>query len=471
MTPSLRPFALLALLLGGCAAYDPTMPADVARAITERTGVDAGDQAELSDEDLARRIASLLAGGLTTESAVRIAVVNNPDLQAAYARLGIARGDLIEAGLFPNPVFDAEVHFRGGGIGTGSNLNLNEEIIGVLQVPLRKRLASASLEAAKDELVAKVLDVVADTKAAFIAAQAAEQTVELRRTILGAAQASAAIVARQKKAGNASPLAIATERVAYARVRRDLARAEAAAFDAREKLNRMLGLWGDQTRWTICGRLPEMPDGDIDPRGLEALAIEHRPELTQARAELEAAAVAVGITDAYRYLPEFQLGVDVEGEDGPRTLPGPNFSLPLPIFNQGQARKLQADSRFREAERRYRGTAVRVRSEVRAAYAKLRLARAEARYDRDTMIPAARALVGSAQAEYNSMLLGVFDLLRAKQEEVEAGGSYVEALRDYWLARAELERALGGRLSCGDRGAGDEVPQGTGPGLQHQHEG
>jgi cobalt-zinc-cadmium efflux system outer membrane protein len=45
------------------------------------------------------------------------------------------------------------------------------------------------------------------------------------------------------------------------------------------------------------------------------------------------------------------------------------------------------------------------------------------------------------------MLLGVFELLEAKQNEIDAGHEYVAALTDYWTARADLERAVGGRLS------------------------
>ena len=45
------------------------------------------------------------------------------------------------------------------------------------------------------------------------------------------------------------------------------------------------------------------------------------------------------------------------------------------------------------------------------------------------------------------MLKGAYDLLLAKQNEVAAERSYIEAWRDYWIARAELERAVGGSLS------------------------
>jgi outer membrane protein, heavy metal efflux system len=44
------------------------------------------------------------------------------------------------------------------------------------------------------------------------------------------------------------------------------------------------------------------------------------------------------------------------------------------------------------------------------------------------------------------MFKGAYDLLLAKQAEVEAEKANLNAWRDYWIARARLERALGGAL-------------------------
>ncbi len=44
------------------------------------------------------------------------------------------------------------------------------------------------------------------------------------------------------------------------------------------------------------------------------------------------------------------------------------------------------------------------------------------------------------------MAMPVFMLLSAKQAEIDAGRAYLESIRDYWMARAELERATGGAL-------------------------
>ena len=44
------------------------------------------------------------------------------------------------------------------------------------------------------------------------------------------------------------------------------------------------------------------------------------------------------------------------------------------------------------------------------------------------------------------MQLGVFDLLRAREQQIRAAIAYIDTLRDYWLARTDLEQLLNGRL-------------------------
>jgi cobalt-zinc-cadmium efflux system outer membrane protein len=38
-------------------------------------------------------------------------------------------------------------------------------------------------------------------------------------------------------------------------------------------------------------------------------------------------------------------------------------------------------------------------------------------------------------------------LIESKQAQVEAHAQYIAAVRDYWTARADLERAVGGRIA------------------------
>ena len=109
-------------------------------------------------------------------------------------------------------------------------------------------------------------------------------------------------------------------------------------------------------------------------------------------------------------------------------------------------------------------------------------------------LPRQGAVTGSALAEYNFMLTGAFDLLTQKQEQLEGYAGYIQALRDYWLARVELDRALGvaparksGEVAWFDiaqalrlPGAGEAMESTTHegmdmsdfePGAPHEHEG
>jgi outer membrane protein, heavy metal efflux system len=49
--------------------------------------------------------------------------------------------------------------------------------------------------------------------------------------------------------------------------------------------------------------------------------------------------------------------------------------------------------------------------------------------------------------EYNAMLIGAFEAFTARREDLHAETALIEATRDYWTTRAELERAVGGDLN------------------------
>jgi len=66
-------------------------------------------------------------------------------------------------------------------------------------------------------------------------------------------------------------------------------------------------------------------------------------------------------------------------------------------------------------------------------------------------------VVARRQEQQNYMLIGVFELIRAKVDEYDAYQSYLEAVRDYWLARVELARIVGQRLPS-DAAIGERTP-------------
>jgi cobalt-zinc-cadmium efflux system outer membrane protein len=77
-------------------------------------------------------------------------------------------------------------------------------------------------------------------------------------------------------------------------------------------------------------------------------------------------------------------------------------------------------------------------------------ARAAAQFYHDEVLPTQRHFLDQTQLHYNGMFVSVFQLLQAKRDEIDAAAQYIQALRTYWTSRAELERAVGGRLPPGE---------------------
>jgi cobalt-zinc-cadmium efflux system outer membrane protein len=44
------------------------------------------------------------------------------------------------------------------------------------------------------------------------------------------------------------------------------------------------------------------------------------------------------------------------------------------------------------------------------------------------------------------MQVGIYQLLTTRQSQTSAFREYIETVRDYWVARSDLERAIGGPI-------------------------
>ena len=145
------------------------------------------------------------------------------------------------------------------------------------------------------------------------------------------------------------------------------------------------------------------------------------------------------------FVPESSLGVGSEREEGEWKV-GPTIEVPIPLLNQGQGRLGRAAAEFRRAEQEYYAAGVRVRSAARLVQARVQGAEDRVRYSRDVVLPLRERIVRETQLQYNAMQVGVFDLLRAREQQIQAAVAYVDALLDYWLARTALELLMSGRM-------------------------
>jgi cobalt-zinc-cadmium efflux system outer membrane protein len=439
-------FLLTAGSVVSCAHVDPNPAfADLARTVHLRTGKRVQwNRGSAEDAQAQAAVSSLLSRPLTAGSAVQVALLNNHSLQATYEELGIAQADLVEAGLLKNPTFYFERRFPG----QAAEIDVLQQFLDIVLLPLRKRIAAAQFDAAKLRVGHEILNLAGEVRAAFYQHQGDQQLVEVRQTVAEATQRSAETALKMHEAGNLRDLDLASEQATHAQAKIELAKAQASAVESREKLNKLMGAFGGQTNWTVASRLPELPGSEISTSQLESRAINQRLDLAADRQQFIAAARARGIAPAEAILQQTEIGTHYEHEiEGGLHSVGPSVNVPIPIFNQGQPASARANAKTRQAEQRYLALAADVRSDVRAARGKMLLARRQVEYFKSTALPARTRVTEESQLQYNAMQISPFQLLQAKQEEVKTGADYVEALRDYWISRAELEKAVGGSLS------------------------
>ena len=156
---------------------------------------------------------------------------------------------------------------------------------------------------------------------------------------------------------------------------------------------------------------------------------------------------AVALKRRTRFFPVgIHLGVSTEKEPDGLRVTGPELALQLPIFDTGKASLARLEAEHRRSQRQLEALAVNTRSEVREIRDRMLAARDLATYYRETLLPQRVHILDLTLRYYNAMFKGAFDLLLAKQAEVEAEKAHLAAWRDYWIAKAELERALGGAL-------------------------
>lgn len=440
-------------LLTACATTSAAGPRrELGELVAQRTGAEEPITPEQDAESRARvreRVQALLHEPLTPERAVQVALLNNRALQATLEELGVAQAELVQAGLLENPVIGGDLVASTRGYGLGGGLSLTQSLLSVFLIPAKRRVAKARLRHAIVTVGHEALVLARDVKVAHAGLWAAAAAVRLHRGRVQAAEVADALAAEQLAAGNLPELDRTIHAVALDEARMALAEAEVAHTAAREQLARLLGLWGRDVAFTVPEALPELPPEDPEPSRLEARAVSERLDLSAARFEVEALERAVELRRR-GVVPQLEAGVEARNEvgddEGHEWVIGPSLSIELPIFDPGHADLARLRAELRRAQHLVQHLAIEVRSEVREHRVALGMARRAVAYMHEQVLPRWDQIGQLALERYNAMLIGTYELLELRAEALEAQEQAVEALRDYWVARAELELALGGGL-------------------------
>jgi outer membrane protein TolC len=433
-------------MLAGC-TMSPTDEgfSVIADAASKRLGKQAiWVRTDKDRQAVAQRTHELLLRPLSSDDAVQVALLNNPGLQATYADLGIAQADLAQASRLPNPGFRFSRTHSSSDLSIERTFSLG--LLSALTMPAVMRIKGARVEQTKLVLADAMLAVAADTRRAYIEAVAARQSLQYAQQVVDSAQAGAELARRLREAGNQSKLDYARQQASYAQAAAMLAKAQLQVSTAREKLTRVMGLWGDAIDYALPDRLPALPAERAALVDLEQWAVDQRLDVQAARLQARSVATSLGLTRATRMINVLSFGYVDNNETDKGHEHGYEISIEVPLFDWGGAKVARAEATYRQAVERLAQVALQARSQVRQSYAAYVTSYDVARHYRDEVLPVRKAISNEMLLRYNGMLASVFDLLADARDQADAVSASIDALKDFWLAETDLERALGGRL-------------------------
>jgi len=441
----LATLALAAFALIGCSTFSADGGFDPVRKQT-RAYLDKDVHWSRSEEERAKgdaQVAELLSHAMSSEDAVQIALLNNRALQASFEELGVSEADLVQSGRLPNPRFT----LRHAGFAAEYDIEetLSFNVLSLFTAPYAHEIEKRRFA----QVQSAVVQLVNDTRQTYFAAVAAHESVHYLEQVKTAAEASAELARRMLVAGNWNVLDHAREQSFNSDASLRLTRANLIEISAREKLQRIMGLSGEQQAFQLADRLPDLPQHIEALPDVEQIILQNRIDLRLKRLQIDELARTLGLDKATRFINVLDVGPTrvLQGAASRPYERGYEVALEIPIFDGGGARVKRAEAVYSQAVDRFTQAAIDARSQIRVAYAAYRSNFDMATRQRDEVVPTRKLIVEQNLLRYNASLISVFDLLADARSQIEGVNDYIQSVRDFWMAKSELDTALLGNTS------------------------
>lgn len=438
---------ILGLLCIGCTRVPQADDCQVASIVNNKINKEVSwNQGWCEYEQVQCTVQQLLQQELVIDRAVQVALLNNPEIQAIFEEIGIALADLVEAGLFQNPVFDAYIRFPDHhSLQLNTAFSVTQSFLDIFLIPLRKKIATVELEQAYLRVANAALNLSFDVQETFYNLQAEQIKQDFLISLIQATEATKLLALAQKQQGNINDFELQNRMNQYLESKVALAQSQLELIRLKERMNKLLGLSSSERCWRIIADLPELPEEEIPAVCLESFALSQRLDLEVARWEVEKIARMVGLKQWWAYT-NVAAGISTEHEAEGFQEAGPAFAGAIPIFNYGQADRARLYSMHHQSLEREKALEIEILSEVRSARDQLFVNRNLVLIYQMELLPLQEQIISMSQRFYNTMALSVYKLLDAKRQELQMQINYKLNLRNYWVSRVELDRALGGGL-------------------------
>lgn len=390
-------------------------------------------------------------GLLTLEAALALTMQQNPELRAGVWGERASEGNLLQAGLLPNPELEIEAE-EFGGTGELEEFEAVEVSFGISQLielggkrSRRESVAGLERDVAGWELEMLRLELWRDTATEFVAVLAQQRRLELAQLTLELSREVLENVSERVAAGKVPPL----ERT---RAEVDLATQILSVEQEQSTLNRVrLGL---ASRWGSNVALFDSLDSrgfdslDVAVPGLNALAalLPENPELKRWETQIELQRASIDLEEALG-VPDLTVGAGLSyfAESDDVGLHA-GLSIPLPLFDRNQGAIMAARAELLQAEEQHRASLIRLHRELEDAHLELATRAREVEVLRETLLPAAEKAYQVAQAGYVDGKFAYLEVLDAQRTLFEAQVRAIDAFEGFHSAFVRCEALIGTSL-------------------------
>src|SRR5262249_4822675 len=399
---------------------------------------------------MSRMTASAAAEGITVEEAVRLALHNNPALQAQQQLMTAAEGELRQARTFPN---NPRLEWEGL---TGHERNevrrgarkftakLSQELPLGGKWHQRIQVAAAGLDRTQWEVQNAQRELIKEVKETFYRLLFLEDKRTFAEQAVTLAQRLADIADERYRAGDSPQLDVNLARVEVHNVRRHRLEVLSQLTQARVTLNRLLGRPADAPL-AVSGTL-DAPPQLLDLEPLRQQALQQRPDLRSRTAAIDAALAEVALARAQR-VPDVEVAFVFEreetGEDIRQTFGG-GMAVPLPLWNRHTGAIAAAQCRTRAAEHERTTLQHVAATEIATTVAELQRLRTSLQLFQEAILPQSRENLALLQQAFAAGEIGIVPLVTEQRAFIDRHNDYLETRFAYRTSLVTLESLVGG---------------------------
>lgn len=382
---------------------------------------------------------------LSLPEAIRQALAANPELLMRQADEQAARGQVVQAGLKPNPrmTLQSEDLRRGSQNSPFNFANFTEDyfLIGqAFEMPGKRsgrvKVAGGNLRAAEYGQDTSRRQVIARVTSAYWTAAAAARALELTQQSVATYNEDISYLENRVREGVTAEGDLIRLKIERARVQATAVSASRDSNQARVALFRAMGK-SDFPDVALTTGLDELTAPEI-PAVDRVLAL--RPEVASAQAAVRQAEDNIGLQRAYSR-PDPEVVVGYKRNAGFNTAYA-SVQIDLPVRNRNQGNISAAESQLHAAQAQLQMTTNAVRAEYESAVRAYIDDRRVIEPIRST-IPDAQDSERRARAAYREGALDILRLLDAERSRIQVELDYARALTDLQQAANTVEQVTG----------------------------